>query len=277
MKIGKFSNMIKMLLVMVLLIITEQIAFSQCIDHERIRQGSPFSSYKHSRYVNTDTITYTDVYYFDANGKVDGDYGNGNYLVNDAIDIKQAATDAQKYRLKVENAIKAYAGNRFFSELHFNFTAVLYPERVEVPIDNEHRKIEVVYEKIKDDFKYVYFYDFKADSMSSCEFRFEVDRFGKIIPRFDFPPKDRYRPINKHFTYCRLINIARKAQKHIDPIGSIQLNYNVDTERFYWVILQDISDKPPGMHYFYEIQIDAADLTKVKQKRDLGEIGIPQE
>ena len=233
-----------------------------------------FSNHKHSRNFNNDTISYTGVYYFDPDGKVFDIYRNGNYLVKDAIDIKQAAASVLKYRSKIENAIKAYAGDRFFSALQLKSMGVLYPERVEVPIDNEHRKIVVRYEKIKDDYKYVYLYDFKADSTASCEFSFDVDRFGNVIPRFDFPPKERYKPINKTFTYCQLINIARKAQKHIYPIGSIQLNYNVDSKRFYWVIFQDISDNSPGPQYCYEVQIDAADLSKVKQKRYRCEIGI---
>ena len=86
--------MIKGLLVIVQLIIAGQTAFSQCIDHEQIQTGYPFSNYKHSRYIKKDTVTYTNVYYFDSNGKVYDDYSKGNYLINDAIDVKQAAANS---------------------------------------------------------------------------------------------------------------------------------------------------------------------------------------
>lgn len=264
----------KWFLAIVLFVAIESIAFSQCIDREKIQKGYTFDNYKHSRSVKADTITYTQVYAFAQNDEV---YQNGNYLVNDAIDIKQAANNIRKYRQKGENAIKAYAGNKFFSELHFKLAVIVYPERVEVPIGNGHSKIEIMYKKIKDQFKYVYLYDFKADSISSCEFRFQVDRFGKVILNFELPPKGRYKPINKHFTYCQLIHIARKAQTHIDPIRSIKLCYNINNKRFYWIISQDISDKALGSHYYNYVQIDAADLSKVKKAKGLYEMGITEQ
>jgi hypothetical protein len=265
--------MIKSLFTSVLLLLIGKFAFSQCIDKKLVKEGLQFTNYIHPRF-SSDNTPYSTVYTFYPNGEV---YNAGHALVKNTIDIKQAAANASKYKYRVDNAIKVYASKRFFSELRFQSVSVEYPEPDWIPDsvlenstlykeDSVLRKLHKLAIKTKDNYTYCYTYEFKADSLSSYPFNLVVDKYGRVIRHFYFPSKNQYKPLNKHFTYCQLINIARKSQKHIDTIESIQLSYNTSEKRFYWVISQHIADThQDGSYHFNVVQIDAANLSKVKR------------
>ncbi len=265
----------KSLLTGVLLLLMTRFAFSQCIDKNQVQEGFQFTNYKHLCFA-TDNTLYSTIYTFYPNGEV---YDAGHYLVKNTIDIKQAAANASKYRHIADNTIKDYAGKSFFSELHFQSVSIEYPQPEWMPDsilenstlykeDSVLRKLHKLAKKTEDNYIYCYTYEFKADSLSSYPFNLVVDKFGKVLRHFYFPPKNRYKPVNKHFTYCQLITIAQKAQKHINPIESIQLSYNSSEKRFYWIISQHIANEhKEGSYYYNVVEIDAANLSRVKRTR----------
>ena len=112
--------------------------------------------------------------------------------------------------------------------------------------------------------KYLFYYDFIFNSLMQYHIGVALNASGKIISPFTFPSKKEYKAIDTTFNYCRLIEIASKVRKDIKPIKEIQITFNNKTKRFYWLIIQEIKKQKEEINYFYEVEIDATNLTKAR-------------
>ena len=222
-------------------------AFSQCIEREKITYGGDW----HSGYVDV-CPTYEFAYGGDTSK-------NWNFL-DDPIDITQVAKMVMTVKNYVEQKIKSYAGETFYSRVKFNSVEIAYPQDIKKFIDSGRQ----------DDFKktcaakFYFYYDFMPDSLMPYHMGIAVDTHGKIISPFEFPSKAEYKPIDTNYSYCKLLDIARKVKSDIEPIKEIQFQYNDKGKHFYWLIMQEIKNEKEGLNYFYEVEIDAANLTKTK-------------
>jgi hypothetical protein len=231
-----------------LTIFIQYTAYAQCIDKEKIQYGG---DYGHTKYIHL-CPTYSFAF--------GGDTTKSWNILGNPISIQQAPANVLKYKRKVDDAIKAYAGNRFCSDLHFQSVDVVYPERLQAFKDSGRWEVTLKHYKAK----YLYYYEFEPDTASSYLIGVAVSKDGRIISPFNFPSKKEYKPIDKAFTYCKLIDIATKVQKHIDPIESIKFEYDTKRKRFYWRISQEVVNSHEGLNHLNQVFIDAADLTKTR-------------
>jgi len=222
-------------------------SFSQCIDKEKITYGGDWRS------------GYVDVcptYEFAFGGDTSKNWN----VLDDPIDIAQVAKVVMPVKNYVEQKIKSYAGETYFSRVRFNSVEIAYPEDIKKFIDSGRQ----------DDFKktcaakYYFYYDFMPDSLMHYHMGIAADANGKIISPFEFPSKAEYKPIDTKYSYCKLVDIARKVKIDLEPIKEIQFQYDDKDNRFYWLIIQEIKNEKEGLNYFYEVEIDAANLAKTK-------------
>ena len=242
--------MYRILLVIIGIIMSFSTAFSQCIDRQKIRWGGDYGNYHYS---------YLCPAYFFAYG---GDTSRNWNTSNNNIDIRQAPVNALKFKAKVEQEIKKYAGESFFKNLKFYNVSVGYPDRLKLFLDSGAR-VSLKHYKAK----YFYFYGFEPDTITAYLVGVAVNSSGKILTRFNFPSKRYYKPIDKAYTYCKLIDIAKNVQKDIDPIDEIKFDYDKKKKRFYWLISQATVNDREGINYINQVIIDAADLKKVSATR----------
>jgi hypothetical protein len=222
------------------------IAYSQCIDRKKITWGGDYGNYNYS---------YLCPEYFFSYG---GDTAKNWNIHNNNIDINQAPPNALKFKHNIELIIKKHAGNDFYKNLKFYNVSVVYPKRLKLFIDSGAQVSLKHYHA-----KYFYCYGFEPDTLTAYLIGIAVNKKGKIVYHSSFPSKAYYKTIDKKFTYCQLIEIARKAQKNIDPIDEIKFEYDEDTKRFYWNISQALVNPHEGINYINQVMIDAADLGKV--------------
>jgi hypothetical protein len=221
---------------------------AQCIDKEKVTYGGDWGY--------TDYIHRCPTYNFTFGG----DKSKNWNILNDPIDIMQAPKEVLTLKRDIESKIKDYAGEDFFSRVKFNSVEVVYPERLKAFADSGRQNVTLEFCKAK----YFFYYEFKPDSISTYHIGVALDKSGKIISKFNFPSKEDYKPIDTTFTYCKLIDIARKTQNKIDPIEEISFEFNNKTNQFYWLITQEIVNKKEGLNYYNQVAIDAADLSKTK-------------
>ncbi len=228
---------------------TSTIALPQCIDKSKIDFGGDYGF--------VDYIFHCPTYSFSYKGDTSKKWG----ILNNPIDISQAPAIALKYKKMVEDSIRSYAGSSFFSNVEFEDVEIVYPEKFK-DFSGRHDVTQSTCRA-----KYFYNFQFKADSIKGYLIGVAVDKKGKIISPFNFPSKRFYKPIDKTFTYCKLIDIARRAQKNMDPINKISLEYDKRQGHFYWLISQAVNPTHEGENYYNQVVIDAADLTTVKKIR----------
>jgi hypothetical protein len=246
----KYLAVFRCVITVLVLIFLATAAFSQCIDRQKIdwSEDGLFFDYGYL------TPSYSFAFKGDTSKQWNIQFAN--------IDIRQAPANALKFKSKVDRAIKVFAGSEFFQNLKFDEVSVCFPERLKLFTDSG---AQVSLEHFKS--KYTYSYSFEPDSITGYNIVVAVNRFGKIITPFIFPSKRFYKPIDKSFTYCKLIEIARKAQKNIDPIDKISFEYDKKKKRFYWFISQALVNEHEGANYVNVVYIDAADLKKVTTER----------
>lgn len=224
---------------------------SKCISVDKLKYGG---GYSYTNYI-WNCPTYSFAY--------GGDTSKNWNALDDAIDIKQAPPKVIELKNKIDHIIRAYAGSSFYALVKFNSVDVVYPDKLQALTDSGRTGLTLKHCKAK----YLFDYHFGPDTAKPYLFSVAVNKYGKIISPFPFPPKRYYKPIDKTFTYCRLIAIARKVQKNIDPIDEISLQYNKKSKRFYWLVAQAIPDDHEGLVHNNEVMIDAADLSKVKKTK----------
>ncbi len=174
------------------------------------------------------------------------------------IDIRLAPPEVLKFKSKVDRAIKKFAGSKFCQNLEFESVQVCYPEQLKLFRDNG---ADVSLENFKS--RYTFSYSFQPDTITGYNITVAVSKYGKIITPFIFPSEHFYKPIDKSFTYCKLIEIAKKAQKNIDSVGNISFEYDKKKMKFYWHISQALVNEHEGANDIYVVDIDAADLKKI--------------
>lgn len=219
---------------------------SQCIGREKIVFGGDYNF--------VDYIFHCPTYSFAINGDTSKNWN----ILNDPIELKQAPAKALKYRRFVEVAIKKYSGAAFFADLKFIDVEVVFPDKFSA--FSGRSDVSQRYCKAR----YFYHYQFTPDTIAKYLIGIAVDDRGKIISPFTFPSRKYYRPVDKSFTYCKLIEIARKNQSKIDPIEDIKLDYDKKDKKFYWLISQAIVNVHEGRNDVNLVYIDASDLSKVK-------------
>lgn len=235
-------------LLLLFLIVNQTSSFSQCIDKDKITYGGDWSY--------TDYIHRCPTYSF-AYG---GDTSKSWNVLTDPIDIFQAPEIVRQLKKQVDSRIKDYAGDMFFSKVHFNEVEVVYPNKLRVFLERGRQDVTLKYCKAK----YLFYYDFMPDSLMPYHIGVAVNAAGNIISQFMFPSKKDYKPIDTTFTYCQLIETAKKVKTDIEPVREIQFQYDNTTKRFYWLVIQEINNEKQGLNYFYQVEIDAADLKKAK-------------
>jgi len=219
---------------------------SQCLDREKISYGGDWGFVDFIHRCPTYSFTYG------------GDTSRNWNTLTDPIDIMRAPPEVLRFKKIVDNKIRNFAGDIFFSKVIFNSVEVVYSDRLKTFVDSGRQDVTLKYCKAK----YFFYYEFKPDKVATYHIGIALGKSGNIINRFNFPTKDDYKIIDTTFTYCKLLEIARKAQPNIDPIKEITLEYNSKTKRFYWLLSQDLSNEKEGVNYFNQVSIDASDLTK---------------
>ncbi len=227
---------------------THLTAFSQCIDKAKITYGGDWAF--------VDFIHRCPTYNF----AFDGDTSKNWNVLTDPIDIKQAPPEVLLFKQGVEKKIIEYSSADFFSKIKFNSVEVVYPDRLKYFKDSGRQDVTLKYCKAK----YFFYYEFKIDPLSTYHIGIALDKKGEIISKFNFPSKINYSPLDEKFDYCKLIDIARKSQPKIDPVEDIKLEFDKETNRFYWLLTQEIVNSKEGINYFNQVQIDASDFRIIR-------------
>ena len=234
------------LFIFIFIISNQLTGLSQCIDKEKITYGGDWGF--------TDYIHRCPTYSF----AFDGDTSKNWNTLNDPIDIMQAPKNILPLKQNVENKIKEFAGESFFSKLKFDEVEVVYADRLKAFLDSGRQDVTLKYCKAK----YFFYYNFIQDTLMRYNIGIAVNAAGKIISPFSFPSKKDYKPFDTSFTYCKLINIARQVKKDIEPIESISLEFDSETRDFYYLVTEKIKEQKAGLNYINHVRIDASDLTK---------------
>lgn len=240
--------MLRLTIIIINLFFLKCIAFSQCIEKKQIKYGGDY------RFV--DYIHLCPTYAFAFGGDTSKKWN----VLNDPIDIKQAPSNALIFKKKVELAIKNFSGDDFYSNLKFQSVDIVYPERLKLFRTEGRQDVTLKYYKAK----YFYYYQFKPDTSAAYLIGIAVDKNGKILSPFVFPAKKDYKPVDKDFTYCKLIRIAKSKQRDLDRVESISLEFNTKSKRFLWLISQAIVNSHEGVNYINQVTIDAADPSMIK-------------
>lgn len=227
------------------------IARTQCIDREKITYGGDWGF--------VDFVHACPTYNFTFGGDTSKNWN----VLNDPIDIMQAPAKVLTLKKYVDNKIKEFAGDKFYSKVTFNSVEVVYGDKRQAFKDSGRQDLTLKYCKAK----YFFYYEFKPDTFATFHLGIALDKNGKIISKFNFPSKDDYKTIDTSYSYCKLIDKARKVQPNIDPIKQISFEFGSKTKRFYWLILQDIINSKEGINYFNQVLIDAADLSMTKTSK----------
>ena len=228
--------------------LTHLTTFAQCIEKEKITYGGDWGF--------VDFIHLCPTYNFSVNGDTSKTWN----VLADPIDIKQAPPEVLLYKQKVEKTIKEYSGTDFFSKIKFNSVEVVYSDKLKHFKNSGRQDVTLKYCKAK----YFFYYEFKPDTLSTYHIGIALDEKGNIISKFNFPSRSNYIPIDEKFDYCKLLDIGRKVQPKIDPIEDIKLEFDTETNRFYWLLTQEIVDSKEGINYFNQVKIDASDLNITK-------------
>jgi len=223
-------------------------SFSQCIDKEKITYGGDWRS--------VDFIHRCPTYNFAFGGDTSRNWS----ILTNPIDIAQAPKEVLQYKDEIERIITEYSGTDFLSKLKFNSVEVVYPEKLKTFKDSGRLGVTLKYCKAK----YFFYYEFKIDTLSTYHIGIALNKNGEIISKFNFPSRANYSPIDESFDYCKLIDIARKSQPRIDPIKYIKLEFNKETNRFYWLVEQEIVNRKEGVNYFNQVKIDASNIKDTK-------------
>ncbi|MCC3157088.1 hypothetical protein LJ737_07550 [Hymenobacter sp. 15J16-1T3B] len=221
---------------------------SKCIDEEKVKYGGDFNSYDYTYFCPTYHFAY------------DGDTAKSWSILN-PIDIHQVSNTVFPIKNRIEKQIQAYAGQSFFSHLEFSSVDVVYPDSIR-KFDNRGPAVDMSRCKSK----YYFFYVFKADTEAVYNIGIAADEQGNILSPFNFPAEADYKPIDSTLTVCRVLEIAKKANRKINPVAEVQFEYNHKSKRFYWLVSQEIIDSHEGINKFNQVEIDASDPTNIKKQ-----------
>lgn len=180
----------------------------------------------------------------------------------------QAPKEVFVFKTQIENEIKNYSGDALLTKLVFKSVEVVYKDKLKTFKEKGRQNLTLEFCKAK----YFYYYELELDSISTYLIGVALDNKGKRLSEYHLPNKSNYVPINTNYDYCKLIEIAKKAQPSIEPIRDIKLDYDEESKRFYWQITQEIVNRKEGINYFNQVIIDASDFSKTKNK--IGNVNI---
>ena len=231
--------------------LTHFTAWTQCIDRKKITYGGDWGF--------VDFVHRCPMYNFAFGGDTSKNWN----VLNDPIDITQAPTKVLTLKKYVDNKIREFGGDAFYSKVSFSSVEVVYADKLKAFIDSGRHDVTLKYCKAK----YFFYYEFKPDTIATFHIGIALDNSGKIISKFNFPSKDNYKIVDTNYSYCKLIDVARKVQPNLDPIKQISLEFDKKAKRFYWLIQQDIVNSKEGINYFNQVFIDAADFSMTKTSK----------
>jgi hypothetical protein len=224
-----------------------QLATAQCIDQEKVTYDGDWGY--------QDYIHRCPIYQFAYGGTESKEWGT----LGDPIAMTQAPPIIHQLKQLVEDSICRYAGEKFYQLVRFEQVEMVVPEQLR-RFQKEGADVTLKYCKAK----YFFYYEFKPDSVASYHYGVAIDKHNKIISPFKFPKASEYQPIDQAFSYCQLLRLAEQAQPNIKPVDTVQLVYDKQEKRFYWLVSQEIVNQHEGVNHFNQVLIDAADLTKTK-------------
>jgi hypothetical protein len=237
----------KLFIVLVLSAIYSPACLAQCIDRKKIDWSNDGLFYDYGYLCPA--------YFFSFNGDTAKKWNTRFENIN----IGQAPGNVLRFKHTVDQAITKHAGVEFFKNLKFNNAEVCYPGRLKLFKDSGMTLATLAHYKCR----YVYNYSLDADSVTGYNINVGVTSYGKIVTPLIIPSKRNYKPIIKTFTYCQLIEIAKKAQKNIIPVDRISFKYDKKKQQFYWLISEEIVSPHEGRNDINVVYIDASDFNRV--------------
>ncbi|WP_157433467.1 hypothetical protein [Adhaeribacter aquaticus] len=229
---------------------TTSIAYSQCIDADKIVYGGNFDSHHYTYFCPRYQFSF------------DGDTSK-IWNILDPIDIRKVAKSIFPIKEKVENQIKGYSGESFFSRMKFSSVEIVFPDSI---AKFEDRVPGVNMKKCKS--KYYFYYTFNPDSLATYNIGLAVDEEGNIVSPFNFPSKGDYQTIDPSLTVCKVIEIAKRINNKILPIEEVKFDYDKKERRFYWLVSQEIKNVKEGINLFNQVVIDAAEPKKQNLRKE---------
>jgi len=178
---------------------------------------------------------------------------------------------ANRFKKMVEDTMLHYAGKTFLRR----FVSLQMPEP-----DSLQPRIPGCDDKTYCDKCYItYHYAITENSMFT--FHVSIGQNDKIISAFNFPPKAKYKPTDSTFNYCRLIEIAKKADPGIEPIGKIEFKYDKKRQAFYWMLtqswMQNITKTKPHYSIEHEVYVNAVNMRQVRVVKHRYQVTITDE
>lgn len=232
-------------LLTLLLGFTVTAGFSQCIDEQKVKYGGDFGHYEY--------IYFCPSYDFAYGGDT-----SKKWSILNPIDIRQVASTVVPVKEAVEQQIRAYAGDAFFSNLTFSSIQVVYLDSL---AQFKGRGPAVDMTRCKG--KYFLTYYFRGDSKAAYCIGVAVDEQGNILSPFSFPSKQDYKPIDTTLTVCEVLSKARKFNRKLGEIQEVRFDYNPTSKRFYWLVAQEVKKPKREENTFIEVVIDAAEPARI--------------
>ncbi|GAB3734203.1 hypothetical protein GCM10027594_15760 [Hymenobacter agri] len=237
-------------LILSIIFFTGSTTSAQCIDEDKIKYGGDFGSYDYTFFCPT--------YSFSYKGET-----SKKWSILNPIDIRQVEPTILPVKKTVEQKIKEYAGEAFFSRLTFYTVDIVYPDSID---KFKGRMPEAKKAGCKG--KYYFYYYFRADAKAAYCVGFAVDEKMNIISPFNFPSKQDYKPIDTTLTVCKVIKKAKRFGKKLSPIDKIEFEYDSKAKRFYWLVTQEIVVPKAGLNTRNQLVVDAAEPTKVAIRKE---------
>ena len=238
------------LLVLLIISFASVAAQAQCINEDKIKYGGDFGSHNYTFFCPT--------YSFSYKGETSKKWG-----ILNPIDIRQVEATILPVKNKVEQKIREFAGESFFSRLEFYSVDIVYADSI---AKFKGRVPEAETAGCRG--KYYFYYYFRADSKAAYCVGFAVDEKANIISPFNFPSKQDYKPIDTTLTVCKVIEQSKRYSKKITPIDKIEFEYDSKAKRFCWLITQKLVAPRAGLNTRHQMVIDAAEPAKVAIRKE---------
>jgi hypothetical protein len=240
------------MLIVICFFLPKQTLFGQCIDRINVEEGYTSGQIDYFSYCAWFAFSY------------DGDTSKHWIALGQNIDYSQLPASIKKLKTKTDKFIHSYAGDSFSSKVVFEEVFVSYPdsikkfrEKVDVQISNCRAKCAFIYR-------------YRFDSLASFRFQVAINNSGQIIQKNTIPSKTEFKPFDKNFSYCKIIAIAKKRKKDIEPIDNISLEYHAQKKKIYWRITEKNKNTHLGARIIYAVLVDAADISKSRLVKSEG-------
>jgi len=241
-------------LLILLFVFGAPMGFAQCPDEGKAWFGGDFGHHEF--------ISFCPSYDFAEGGAT-----ATRWSILNPIDIRQAAPAVLSMKQAVEQKIRAYAGESFFSRLSFSSVRVVYLDSI-AQFSGFGAGINLARCKCKYFLTY-YFRPVSAATSPKAAYcvGIAVDEQGTILSPFTFPSEQDYQPVEPTLTVCEVIARARQFAPKLGPIAEVRFEYDSSSKRFYWLVEQEVTSPKRGENIFTQIVIDAANPAQVKAQK----------